>query len=248
MPSSSRRPWVGVPACHRDLGGHWQHATPSRYMLALAEGAGARPVLIPPLAGSLDVEGFLERLDGLLIPGSPSNVQPALYGGAPPPEGELEDPARDATALPLIRAAIARGMPVLAICRGLQEMNVAFGGTLHGRLHLLPGRDDHRGQGTTPEERYRHRHAVSAEGLLRAVTGQKEIRVNSVHMQGIDRVAPGLAVEALAPDGTVEALRPEAATGFQLAVQWHPEWRFQEDAPSTALFRAFGAACAGVAP
>ncbi|WBV42219.1 gamma-glutamyl-gamma-aminobutyrate hydrolase family protein [Pseudoroseomonas cervicalis] len=245
---TSRRPWVGVPACHRELGGHWQHATPSRYMTALAEGAGVRPVLIPPLADALDAEGFLERLDGLLVPGSPSNVQPALYGGGAAPEGELEDPDRDATTLPLIRAALARGLPVLAICRGLQEMNVAFGGTLHGRLHLLEGRDDHRGQGSTSAERYRMRHEVTAEGLLRQVTGQARFLVNSVHMQGVDRVAPGLAVEALAPDGTVEALRPEAATGFQLAVQWHPEWRFHEDAPSTALFRAFGAACQGVAP
>jgi putative glutamine amidotransferase len=245
---ASRIPWVGVPACLRDLGGHPQHATPSRYMAALAQGARVRPVLIPPMGAGFDAEGFLDRLDGLLVPGSPSNVQPALYGGPPAPEGEMEDPDRDATTLPLIRAAIARGLPVLAICRGLQEMNVAFGGSLHSRLHLLEGRDDHRGQGETMEARYQHRHAVATEGLLRSVTGQQEMMVNSVHMQGIDRVAPGLAVEATAPDGTVEAIRPEGATGFQLAVQWHPEWRFDQDAPSTALFRAFGAACQGVSP
>jgi len=217
-------------------------------MTALVEGAGLRPVLIPPLGGGMDPEGYLERLDGLLIPGSPSNVRPALYGGPPPPEGEMEDPARDATTLPLIRAALERGLPLLAICRGLQEMNVALGGSLHSRLHLLEGRDDHRGHGETLEQRHRHRHSVSTEGLLRAVTGKKEILVNSVHMQGIDRVAHGLEVEALAPDGTVEAIRPTGGTGFQLAVQWHPEWRFSEDTPSAALFRAFGAACAGVAP
>lgn len=245
---ASRIPWVGVPACLRDLGGHAQHATPARYMTALAQGAGVRPVLIPPLGAGFDAEGFLDRLDGLLIPGSPSNVQPSLYGGPPPPEGELEDPDRDATTLPLIRAAIARGLPVLAICRGLQEMNVAFGGSLHSRLHLLEGRSDHRGQGTSAEDRYRHRHPVTAEGLLRGITGRAEMMVNSVHMQGIDRVAPGLAIEATAPDGTVEAIRPAGATGFQLAVQWHPEWRFDQDAPSTALFRAFGAACQGVSP
>ena len=216
-------------------------------MTALAEGAGVRPVLLPPM-GAEEAEGYLERLDGLLVPGSPSNVQPALYGGPAAPEGELEDPDRDASSLPLIRAALARGLPVLAICRGLQEMNVAFGGSLHGRLHQVAGRQDHRGQGSTAAERYAHRHMVATEGLLRAVTGLAAMPVNSVHMQGVDRVAPGLAVEALAPDGTVEALRPIAATGFQLAVQWHPEWRFDQDAPSTALFRAFGAACSGIAP
>jgi len=246
--TTPRRPWVGVPACCRELAGHPQHATPSRYMAALAEGAGVRPVLIPPLGDALDAEGYLDRLDGLLIPGSPSNLRPALYGGPAAPEGELEDPARDATTLPLIRAALERGLPVFAICRGLQEMNVALGGTLHSRLHLLPGREDHRGHGETLAERYRPRHDITADGLLQAVTGRKEIRVNSVHMQGIDRVAEGLTVEAVAPDGTVEAVRPIGARGFQLAVQWHPEWRFGEDAASTALFRAFGAACQGVAP
>lgn len=219
-----------------------QHATPSRYMIALAEGAGVRPVLLPPLP-ALEVAEALERLDGLLIPGSPSNVQPALYGGPAAPEGEMEDPDRDAFTLPLIRAAVARGLPVLAICRGLQEMNVAFGGTLHSRLHVLDGRDDHRGHGGTSAERYQMRHDVQAEGLLREITGQARFRVNSVHMQGVDRVAEALAVEAVAPDGTVEALRPKESKGFHLAVQWHPEWRYHEDAPSTAIFRAFGAAC-----
>lgn len=217
-------------------------------MAALAEGARVRPVLIPPLGTLMEAEGWLDRLDGILVPGSPSNVQPHHYNGPAAPADELEDPERDATTLPLLRAAVARGLPVLAICRGLQEMNVAFGGSLHSRLHLLEGREDHRGHGETQEERYRHRHEIGTEGLLRAITGRADMPVNSVHMQGIDRVAKTLVVEARAPDGTVEAIRPASATGFQLAVQWHPEWRFDQDAPSTALFRAFGEACRGVAP
>jgi putative glutamine amidotransferase len=243
----SKRPWVGVPACCRnDFGPQPQFATPARYFEALAGGAEVRPVLLPPIAE--DAAAYLDRLDGLLLPGSPSNIQPARYGGPPAPEGEHEDPARDATTLPLLHAALARGLPVLAICRGLQEMNVALGGTLHARLHTVAGRLDHRGQGATAAEHYRPRHPIDTAGLLRAVVGRASLTVNSVHMQGVDRPAPGLAIDALAPDGTIEALRPAAGGGFALAVQWHPEWHYAEDAASLALFRAFGAACRGVPP
>ncbi|ONG59016.1 peptidase C26 [Pseudoroseomonas deserti] len=222
--------------------------SPSRYAAALVGGAGAVPVQLPPTGRYVAVDDYLDRLDGLLVPGAPSHVDAALYGAPPLGAEFLLDPARDATVMPLIRAAIARGMPVLAICRGLQEMNVAFGGSLHAALHEVPGRMDHRTDGQSPAERNRLSHPVEMQGLLRAVVGRPRMLVNSSHLQGVDRVAEGLAIEALAPDGTVEALRPSSATGFQLAVQWHPEWRFDQDAPSTALFRAFGAACTGIAP
>ena len=230
---------VGLPACARIIAGRLQHATPARYGAALMGGVGAVPVLIPPVgAAALPV---LDRLDGLLLPGSPSNVEPHHYGAADETP-EDHDPARDGTTLPLIRAALARGMPVLAICRGIQELNVALGGSLHQRVHSLPERGDHRGQGETIEDRYALRHEIAVEGRLAALLGHGRTRVNSVHGQAIDRLGTGLVVEARAGDGTVEAVRLEGP-GFVLGVQWHPEWCYAEHPDSVALFAAFGAAC-----
>ncbi len=202
-------------------------------------------MLIPPL-GEAQLS-LLDRLDGLLIPGSPSNVHPSRYDGGDSATPDSHDHERDNTTLPLVRAAIARGMPVLAICRGIQELNVALGGTLHQKVHDLPGRRDHRGGPGTPEERYGPRHPVALSGrlagMLGAPLGAGEILVNSLHGQAIDRLAPGLAVEAVAPDGTIEAVRVEYAAGFAFGVQWHPEWRYADDPASVALFAAFGNAC-----
>jgi putative glutamine amidotransferase len=178
-----------------------------------------------------------------MVTGSPSNVDPVHYGGPPAREGNLADPARDATTLPLIRRAVARGVPLLAICRGLQEVNVAFGGTLHQYLHEVPGRRDHRSDKTKSyAERYGLAHPVDLTpgGRLQALLGgATRIEVNSLHGQGIDRLAPGLAVEALAEDGTIEAVSVTEAKGFALAVQWHPEWHVLENPVSRRLFAAF---------
>ena len=190
---------------------------------------------------------MLDQLDGLLITGSPSNLEPHHYGG--PAAGAVgpSDPARDATTLPLIRQALARGVPLLAICRGLQELNVALGGTLHQEVHELPGRLDHRSDKTVAaEQRYAPAHEVSltAGGMLQALLGgAARIEVNSLHGQAIDRLAPGLVVEARAPDGTIEAVAVRAAAAFALAVQWHPEWRVLDNPVSRRLYAAFGAAC-----
>jgi len=232
---------VGIPACNVEVRGHPQQATPSRYAEAVLGGAGALPVLIPPMGQ--DQAGILDRLDGLLVPGSPSNVHPSHYDGGDSETPEWHDMGRDHTTLPLIRAALDRGLPVLAICRGIQELNVALGGTLHQQVHNLPGKIDHRGGEGPQERRYGHKHSVALCGGLARIVGATEIMVNSLHGQAIDRLAPGLAVEAVAPDGTIEAVRVEGAPGFAHAVQWHPEWRFAEDLPSVAIFRAFGAAC-----
>ncbi len=237
---------VGIPACNVEARGHPQHATPARYAAALSGGAGTIPVLIPSIgAAQLAV---LDRLDGLLLSGSPSNIEPGIYDGGASATPDLHDPGRDETMLPLIRAALERGMPVLAICRGIQELNVALGGSLYQQVHAVPGRMDHRGGEGTQEIRYRHKHAVALEGQLAEIIGAAEIRVNSLHGQAINRLAPGLVVEATAPDGTIEAVRVEHAPGsvraFAIGVQWHPEWRYAEDAPSVAIFRTFGAACA----
>ncbi len=241
------RPLVGIPACARMMGGHPFHVTGDKYIRAVSDGAGALPLLVPALGDGLDILDLVARLDGILITGSASNVEPHRYGGPPSAEGTLHDPARDATTLPLIRAALEAGVPLLGICRGFQELNVALGGTLHQRVHEVPGLSDHREDTTAPlEVQYGPAHPVrlTPGGVLARLAGHGDVHVNSVHGQGIDRLAPGLAVEATAPDGLVEAVRVEAAPAFALAVQWHPEWRFREDPLSTALFAAFGTAAA----
>ena len=242
-------PIVGLPACMR-MGEHTQfHGVGAKYVSAVAEGAGALPVLLPALGESQDVDGLLDRLDGLLFTGSPSNVEPHIYGGPVSAAGTLHDPARDANTLPLIRAAIAGGVPIFCICRGIQELNVALGGTLHQSLHEVPGKLDHRSRKDVPlDERYRPAHALSlpAGGYVRELAqGAAEVMVNSLHAQGIDRLAKGLAVEATAPDGLIEAVRVKDAAAFALGVQWHPEHRTAMLWPlSRALFAAFGRAAA----
>jgi putative glutamine amidotransferase len=241
------RPLIGIPADRRILGAHPYHLVGEKYAQAVIEAAGAAPLLIPALAEELRFDELLERLDGLLFTGSASNVEPHHYQGPPSAPGTLHDPARDATTLPLIRSAVHSGVPVFGICRGFQEMNVAFGGTLHQRVHEVPGHLDHRDDESQPlEVQYGPAHEVVLEpgGLLRALTGDERIRVNSLHSQGIERLGSALAVEARAPDGLIEAFRVTQARSFALAVQWHPEWQAMSNPFSHALFAAFGAAAA----
>lgn len=217
-----------------------------KYARAVMEAAGAAPVLIPSLAEELQFDELIERLDGLLFTGSPSNVEPRHYQGTPSEPGTLHDPARDATTLPLIRKAVAAGVPVFGICRGFQEMNVAFGGTLHQKLHEVPGNLDHRDDESLPlEVQYGPAHDVTLEpgGLLRSLAAADSIRVNSLHNQGINRLGGALDVEARAPDGVIEAFRVHGAQRFALAVQWHPEWQVMQNPFSRAVFAAFGDSC-----
>jgi putative glutamine amidotransferase len=202
---------------------------------------GALPVLIPPLGERM--LGLLDSIDGLLIPGSPSNVHPDHYEGGESETPDFHDLERDHTTLPLIRAAIARGIPVLAICRGIQELNVALGGTLIQRVHIHDGRLDHRGDPGDLEVRYGPNHPVAVTGSLAKLLGTDSIIVNSIHGQAIDRLAPGLIVEATAPDGTIEAVAMPEARGFVLGLQWHPEWSYAANPHSLAIFRAFSDAC-----
>ena len=233
---------VGIPACAKVYEDRPFHATPARYAHALIGGADALPVMIPPM-GEVQL-ALLDRLDGLLIPGSPSNVHPSHYGTGESLTPDKHDPARDATTLPLIRAAVARGIPVLAICRGIQELNVALGGSLLQNVHDLPGRRDHRGNGGGDlEVAYGPKHMIAVTGLLARIVGAPEIMVNSLHGQAIDRPGNGLEVNALAEDGTIEAVSAPDAPGFVLGLQWHPEWRWSEHPASVAIFRAFGEAC-----
>ena len=235
-------PIVGIPACALlVMKGQLRHDTPARYPAAVLGGAGAMPILIPPMGeASLAV---LDRIDGLLLPGSPSNVHPSHYDGGDSATPELHDLERDATTLRLIPEALARGMPLLAICRGIQELNVALGGTLHQKVHEVAERMDHRPGPGTLEEKYAPRHLVFLSGQLARIIGSTKILVNSLHGQAIDVLAPGLAVEAVAEDSTIEAVRVEKACAFAFGVQWHPEWGYADDSASLALFRAFGEAC-----
>jgi putative glutamine amidotransferase len=243
------KPLVGITCCTKLFGafGMPNHAASDTYIRAMDQVVGGVPVLVPANGDAADIETLLSRLDGLVLTGSRSNVQPALYGGPPHPEGVPEDAKRDAVTLPLIRAAIAQGVPVLAICRGLQELNVALGGSLHQRLQDLPGRIDHSTpMHGNPRVRTGKAHAVRvvAGSWLHRVAGAREIAVNSLHNQGIDRLAAGLVVEGTAPDGTIEAVRVANAGGFAVGVQWHPEYDFDRDAVSRRIFEAFANAVA----
>ncbi len=215
-----------------------------KYLDAIAGGARALPLLVPSLTPTLDLVQLVGACDGILFTGSPSNVEPHHYGGPASAPGTLHDPGRDATTLPLIPAAIAAGLPVLAICRGFQEMNVAYGGTLHQRLHEA-GFSDHREDESQPlDVQYGPAHEVLLEpgGMLRDIAGQDRLEVNSLHWQGVETLGKGLAVEARAPDGVIEAIRAEGSQSFALGLQWHPEWQFERNPFSSALFEAFGEA------
>ena len=244
------KPLVGISCCTKQFGvfGMPNHAASDTYVRATDQVIGGVAVLMPANGPAADIETLLDRLDGIILTGSRSNVQPTLYDGPPHAEGTPEDPARDGLTLPLIRAAVARGMPLLAICRGFQELNVALGGSLHQRLQDVPDRLDH-STPMQPSARLRqgkaHALRLTPGGWLHRLAGASEIAVNSLHNQGIDRLAPGLVVEGIAPDGTIEAVRVVAsqagpAIGYAVGVQWHPEYDWQTDAVSRAIFEQFG--------
>lgn len=240
-----RLPLIGIPADRRLYGKHYFHMVGEKYIQAVAQGARAIPVLIPALAAEIDLPSLLEACDGLLLTGSASNVEPHHYGGPASAPGTLHDPNRDATTLSLIPQAVEAGLPVLAICRGFQEMNVAYGGTLSQKLHDLPGNLDHREDESLPlEGQYAPAHEVLLEpgGELRRIAGVERLRVNSLHSQGVERLASALSVEARAPDGVIEAFRVARVSSFALGLQWHPEWQFANDPFSRALFDEFGKA------
>jgi putative glutamine amidotransferase len=250
------RALIGISCCIKPFGlfGTPNHAASDSYVRCTLGPVGGVPVLLPAAGESLAPE-ILPRLDGLMLTGSRSNVHPDNYAGPAHAPGTPEDPQRDSTTLPLIRAAIAAGLPLLAICRGFQELNVALGGSLDQRIQDLPGRLDH----STPSDQRHgpvrtakaHPLRVAADGMLAGIWNQaglgwraEAVPVNSLHNQGIQRIAPRLIPEAWAPDGTIEAVRVADAPGFVLGVQWHPEYDWEADALSRAIFEAFGEAAA----
>jgi putative glutamine amidotransferase len=241
------KPLVGVTADRTTIGVHPSHVAGEKYLTAVVDGAHALAVMLPALGCRQRTADILAAVDGLLFTGSYSNVEPHRYNGPPSAPGTLHDAARDATTLPLLRAAIDAGVPVLAICRGFQEMNVVFGGTLHQSVHAVQGYDDHRenrDDGVDVQYGPSHPLQLAPDGLLaRLASGAQTVRVNSLHAQGIGRLGDRLRIEARAPDGLIEAISVDGARAFALGVQWHPEWKFAADPLSTAIFRAFGDAC-----
>lgn len=242
---SNSRPWVGIATGLIPNSVHSipAHGIGDRYIQAVRFGAGADPFLIPVLGDGHDAMSLAARLDGLFLPGGRPNIEPHHYGGPPFPDDEIRDPARDATALPLIVACLELGVPIFGVCRGLQEINVALGGSLHYRIHEIDGKMDHR----MPKEgdielKFGLKHMISLDpdGLLASLVDDSEVKVNSAHAQGIEQLANDLVVEARAPDGIVEAVRVKNAKTFAIGVQWHAEWRYSEHGLASALLQRFG--------
>lgn len=244
----SRLPLIGITACSRQIGLHAYHISGDEYVQAVASAAQGVPVILPSLAQLVSPSDILDGLDGILFTGSPSNIEPFHYQGPASAPGTAHDSARDAATLPLLDAAVAAGVPVLGICRGFQEMNVALGGSLHQNVHEVQPFMDHRHdeEADQPLDAWyapAHDVHVMAGGVLAGLGLPQTIQVNSIHAQGVDRLAPGLRVEALAADGLVEAISVEASKAFALGVQWHPEWQVSCNPHYLAIFQAFGDAC-----
>lgn len=242
-----RKPLVLVPSCNRTIGQHPFHVAGRKYIEAVRL-AGCQPLVVPDADGE-ELEALLELADGVLLTGSPSNVHPRHFGEEVHDTTLPLDPNRDDWTLRLIPRVLELGMPLFGICRGFQETNVALGGSLYQAVHEVDGRHDHRGakgaKDVDAEIAYgpAHQVAVMPGGVLERVLGEPAIEVNSVHGQGVNRLAEGLRIEALAPDGLVEAFSVESRSGFSLCVQWHPEWKGATNPVSTRLLRAFGDAC-----
>jgi|SRR6516164_7965530 len=240
------RPIVAMPACTKLIEGDVYDAVGRKYAAAIAEVAECQPLLIPVGPGMADIGAILEIANAVLLTGSRSNVASEHYDEEVKVNPDRLDPLRDALTLPLIRAAFETKKPLFAICRGCQELNVALGGSLHQAVHTVDGHKDHRARPNVPlDEAYGPIHPVFLRGKLRDWIGSDKIMVNSLHWQGIARLANGLKAEAFAEDGLIEAVRGPDEAAFCLGVQWHPEWGAKSNPVSTLLFRRFGEAAKG---
>ena len=249
MSANQPRPLVGVIASLLEVTDkkYTVHATSEHCIDSVERFSSCIPVILPALGGRANFEDLLSRLDGVILTGGRANVEPHHYGGPEFPQDEPIDPARDATVLPLVRASVAAEVPIFGICRGIQEMNVALGGSLHYRVHLVTGKDDHRMPqhgDVTNEEIFELRHHLSLTpgGSFAKLAASAEVPVNSLHGQGIDRLAETLTVEAVSPDGLIEGVRLKNDRTFTVGVQWHAEWEPQKHDLARALFREFGEA------
>jgi putative glutamine amidotransferase len=240
------KPLVWLPACHRNLdlddpGGYTVLA--DRYALAVTQ-LGLQPVLFP-MAQAEDVPCLLPLVDGVLLTGSPSNVEATHFGATALPT-DLLDPRRDQLTMRLVREAIAHAVPLFGVCRGLQEINVALGGSLYQTVHALEGMLDHREPDSEElEQQFAERHDVLLQpgSAFAQWAGATRVKVNSLHGQGIQRLGEGLVAEAHAPDGLVEGVRVQGAPAFAFGVQWHPEWRHERHPFYQRTLEAFAGAC-----
>lgn len=242
------RPVAGIICCTRTVGIEPAQAVMNRYVASAMAYADAAALLVPSMPGLMRAADVASRLDGLLLTGSPSNLDPGAYGEAADDAPGPFDPARDAMTGDLIRAMLDLGRPVFGICRGFQELNVAFGGTLRRDVSENPDLLRHHAPDEVGfNEMFDHVHDVELApgGVLAGALGQARIRVNSVHYQGVQRLGEGLSVEAQADDGVVEAFSTRVNTAPVLAVQWHPEWRTGENPQSQVFFGIFGRALRG---
>jgi putative glutamine amidotransferase len=238
-------PLVGLPADTYENHGLWFHSLGDKYARAVAEVAHCLPVMIPSIGDAIDLDRMLDRLDGIVVTGAVSNVHPPHYGEKPTADHEPFDHGRDSTTLKLIRKVIDRGMPLFCICRGFQELNVVLGGTLETELQRGEGRLDHRAPKHEDQDvRYgpAHKIAITPGGMLERMLGKRETMINSIHRQGIRKLAPGLDIEAVAPDGIIEAVSVKGAKGFAFGTQWHPEYKAAQNPDSVKLFEAYGEA------
>jgi putative glutamine amidotransferase len=240
------RPIIAVPADRRVLNPHPSHVVGEKYVKALLDGADSLPMIVPSLPDDIGLDEVLDQVDGVLLTGSYSNLEPHHYGDDDDDHVGDRDPHRDAMTLPLALRALERGVPLLAVCRGHQELNVALGGTLHRSVADVPGYHNHLENKSDPlDVQYGPSHPVELieGGLLNSLAGTNSIMVNSLHGQAVAKLADDVAVEAVADDGLIEAFRVDTAPGFNLSVQWHPEWKVTENEFSMAIFKAFGDAC-----
>jgi putative glutamine amidotransferase len=217
-----------------------------KYLKAIIEAANAVPLIIPVLADDLAIDELVDQVDGVLLTGSPSDIEPQHYGSESDDPDALRDPHRDAMTLPIARHALDTGVPLFAICRGFQELNVVLGGTLHQKVGDVPGYHNHKENPNDPlDVQYGPAHPVNLTdgGILARLAGSGSVMVNSLHGQGVKKLGGGVTVEAVADDGLVEAFTVDNASAFALAVQWHPEWKASSNEFSSAIFRAFGDAC-----
>ncbi len=248
MTSPALKPLVGVISDIRTINGQDYHVAGDKYLLALTRAADVVPVLIPAMPSEYDIEQWLSHVDGVFLTGAYSMADPALYGQTALDRPYFYDPRRDAQSLALIRGIRALDKPLFGVCRGMQDINIALGGSLFQAIHDEPGLNDHReDQSAALEVQYGPAHEVSitAGGLLQKILGQNRLSVNSLHSQGVNRLAEDLQVEAMADDGLVEAVSIKGMK-FGLGVQWHPEWKVLDNPEQKRIFEAFGQACRAI--
>tara|TARA_Y100000994_G_C15655613_1_gene427275 strand:+ start:402 stop:1154 length:753 start_codon:yes stop_codon:yes gene_type:complete len=237
------KPIIGLPTCIKKIDDQRFHVVGEKYLISIIKAMGGIPIIFPSIANLTDQQRILNSIDGILFTGSLSNVHPANYNKTLDSKSLLTDPDRDSTTLPLIRSAISCGKPILCICRGMQELNVAFGGTLFQYLPNIPGRMDHDVDRSLPVSiQYTARHSISLkpDSLLSSLYKQKgEPMVNSLHSQGVDKLGDGLITEAIASDGQIEAIKYKNSERFALGVQWHPEWQVRNNPFYLSIFHSF---------